>query len=455
MKTIVKLMTALMAALKKLTFRKKEQAVQAHEGQETLGNRMANMMEQAIVYLHEHYDMRFNVLDSRAEIRAREVSELTRSGLLAVDAYTPATKALANTLVLQLNAEGIVLWDRDMTRLLHSLRLTPFHPIEAYLAALPAWDGHDRVTPLAQRVSNDALWVEVFGVWMRGMVKQWQGGGQSADGIADYGGNQLAPLLVSREQGLHKSSFCRLLLPPALSDYFTDKYDLASRANLTFPLTRFALINLDEFDSLTGRELTRLKNVMQMGRINAKRPYAAFYEHMHRTASFIGTSNSRELLTDPTGARRFFCQEVAAMIDCNTPLDHAQLYAQLLQELQNGLPYYPDKALEARIEHNNRAFYKASALREAFIRTFDYATTDTSSPLEEAEGWQWMTATEIMSTLMKCYGTRTISGTPSMLGRQLTFLHLQRRHAEAGNVYRVRRKNENYIIKLKWGEKNS
>ncbi len=49
-------------------------------------------------------------------------------------------------------------------------------------------------------------------------------------------------------------------------------------------------------------------------------------------ASFIGTSNSRELLTDPTGSRRFICVSVERPIRVDG-IDHAQVYAQLKAEL--------------------------------------------------------------------------------------------------------------------------
>ena len=76
--------------------------------------------------------------------------------------------------------------------------------------------------------------------------------------------------------------------------------------------------------------------MVQLGTMQARRPYAAGFSKMARVASFIGTSNRFDLLTDPTVSRRFYCQEVKRVIDCDTPLDYAQLYAQLLHEVQSG-----------------------------------------------------------------------------------------------------------------------
>ena len=46
-----------------------------------------------------------------------------------------------------------------------------------------------------------------------------------------YGGNSVAPLLVSSRQGLGKSTFCRLLMPDVLKAYYTESYDLGSPAS--------------------------------------------------------------------------------------------------------------------------------------------------------------------------------------------------------------------------------
>ena len=116
-----------------------------------------------------------------------------------------------------------------------------------------------------------------------------------------------------------------MLLPPELRNYYTDKFELAGDERLELALSRFALVNLDEFDRYNKLHNAKLKNLVQLGTMQARRPYAAGFSKMARVASFIGTSN-----------RFVYCQEVKQVIDCDTPLDYAQLYAQLLHEVQSG-----------------------------------------------------------------------------------------------------------------------
>lgn len=373
------------------------------------------------------YDLRYNVLEGQAEIRRKGHEGMTTGEFRAV------TPQVLNTLVLRLHEEGLPVWDRDVQRLLCSLEPKQYHPIAEYLDHLPAWDGRDRIGELAARISTEELWMRVFRIWMRGMVRQWTlvtaPSGQTYDGC-----NQLSPVLISAEQGLHKSTFCRMLLPPELSALYTDKFELGGKQNLEFPLCRYALVNLDEFDRFSTAQMGKLKNLMQLGRMNVRRPHATHFESMQRTASFIGTSNTTELLTDPTGSRRFFCQEVTEAIDCTTPVDHGQLYAQILSELSTGMPYYLSKADEQAVQHHNRRYYRASALREAFLTLFRKPTVDDGEHRAE-----WLTATEIYRHLQQHFGAHIVSGTPLRLGLQLTFLGLEKRHTERGNEYRVER----------------
>ena len=99
----------------------------------------------------------------------------------------------------------------------------------------------DRVSELAQRVSDASVWVNGFHRWMLGMVAQWM----KLDGQC---ANAMAPLLISTEQGRCKSTFCSILLPEELQGFYIDKFDLSSESGCEQKLSLFGLINMDEFD---------------------------------------------------------------------------------------------------------------------------------------------------------------------------------------------------------------
>ena len=112
-----------------------------------------------------------------------------------------------------------------MSRCIYSTRIAEYHPFRLYLEELPIWDGVDRLTDLARRVSNNLVWVKEFHIWMLGMTAQWMG-------VTGSHANSVAPLLISTEQGYLKSTFCKSLLPSALQRYYMDKVDLTVQGNV-------------------------------------------------------------------------------------------------------------------------------------------------------------------------------------------------------------------------------
>ena len=323
--------------------REKEQAADNREVQDRLEN-----------YLWKHYEFRFNVLTEQPEYCAKGQGTDTP--------YKIVTQRTLNTLCLEAHRHRINCWDKDVSRLLHSERLEDYHPFLTYMDTLPQWDGVDRITPLAQRISKKAFWINGFHRWMLGMAAQWAG-------RMDRCANAVAPMLVSRMQGKCKSTFCQLLMPDGLRDYYTDSFELTGQSGCEQKLAQFGLINLDEYDRLSPQKLPLLKTLMQMKKLDFRKSHRSSYSHLPRMASFIGTSNHKDLLTDPTGSRRYLCAEVKEKIDC-TPLEHKQLFAQLKAELEGGERYWFSAEEEAELQLRNREFYAMPVEQEVFYRCF-------------------------------------------------------------------------------------
>ena len=369
-----------------------------------------SLLETLETYLFTHYDFRFNLLTEQAEYCPKGGKDFQ-----LVDQRT------LNTLCIEARATGINCWDKDVSRLLCSQKIADFHPFTYYMENLPEWDGIDRVTELARRVSGTPVWLNGFHRWMLGMTAQWMKlEGQCA--------NAVAPLLVSTEQGRCKSTFCSKLLPEELQAFYIDKFDLTSVSGCEQKLSLFGLINMDEFDRYSERSQATLKNLMQLRKLTFRKSHRSYYSQLPRIASFIGTSNQKELLTDSTGSRRFLCVEVKKKIDC-TPPDYAQLYAQLKTELLAGERFWFSAEEEKEIQENNRAFYKQSPAQEIFFRCFRL-------PKDEEAG-RMMTATEIFCRLQKKFPSALRNSNASQMGKALQTLGVQRTHTRMGNMYCV------------------
>jgi len=373
-------------------------------------NRRRTLLDDLETYLFARYDFRFNVLTEQAEYRRKGEGN-----------FMQADQRVMNTLCIDARSRGINCWDKDVSRLLHSQKIKDFHPFLAYMAELPEWDGIDRVTELAKRISDKPLWVNGFHRWMLAMAVQWMNlEGQCA--------NAVAPLLVSTEQGCCKSTFCSILLPDELQKFYIDKFDLTSGSGCEQKLSHFGLVNMDEFDRYSVRSMATLKNLMQLKKLTFRKSHRSYYSQLPRIASFIGTSNQKELLTDTTGSRRFLCVEVKEKIDCTRP-DYAQLYAQLKAELVAGERYWFTSDEEKAIQQNNRLFYKHTPEEDVFFRCFRLP--------EEGEEGVLLSPTEIFCRLQKRFPAAFRGSNASRMGKVLTALGVERIRTKYGTSYRV------------------
>lgn len=361
-------------------------------------------------YLTGNYDFRYNLLTEQTEYRKKGEKD-----------FLPVDQRALNTFCMMARKQGINCWDKDVSRLLLSQQIEDYHPFLHYVDSLPEWDGVDRVSDLARRVSDTPLWVNGFHRWMLAMVGQWMK-------LESQCANAVAPLLISTEQGRCKSTFCSILLPEELQRFYIDKFDITGVSGCEQKLSLFGLINMDEFDRYSLRSMATLKNLMQLKKLTFRKSHRAYYSQLPRIASFIGTSNQKELLTDTTGSRRFLCVEVTKKIDCTLP-DYAQLYAQLKAELLAGEHHWFSSEEEQSIQEHNRLFYKHSPEQDLFFRCFRL-------PSEGEEGVQ-LSSTEIYCRLQKRFPSAFRGRGASNMGRMLLALGVERIRNRYGSAYRV------------------
>ena len=390
----------------------------------------SSLIQEVTAFLTSRYRFRFNVLTEETE-----VTNIANNIPDAHLRYAKVDERWMNTLSMEAIETGIDCWDRDIQRFVRSRRISEYHPFTAYFEQLPEWDGTDRVSALARRVSDNPVWVNGFHRWMLGLSAQWMQFRSDANNANRANSinraNSVAPLLVSSRQGLGKSTFCRLLMPDALKAYYTESYDLGSPASAEAKLAACGLINLDEFDKLSASKMPLLKNLMQASALNIRKAYKRSASALPRIASFIGTSNREDLLVDRTGSRRFLCVSLEHAIDCTTPVEYEQLYAQLKAELLSGERSWFNKEEEQAIQQHNALFYKHIPEEEVFRLCFRFATQE-DHPQEVLT----LSATQLFERMKSAHPSVMRGMTVYSLSRILPRLG-ERVHTAKGNVYRV------------------
>ena len=414
----------------------RKEAAPVSSKEEVKKAKSCSLMQEVTAFLTSRYRFRFNVLTEETEVANNIPDTHLR--------YTKVDERWMNTLSMEAIETGIDCWDRDIQRFVRSRRISEYHPFTAYFEQLPEWDGTDRVSALARRVSDNPVWVNGFHRWMLGLSAQWMqfrpdtnnanraNNANSANNTSSINrANSVAPLLVSSRQGLGKSTFCRLLMPDALKAYYTESYDLGSPASAEAKLAACGLINLDEFDKLSASKMPLLKNLMQASALNIRKAYKRSASALPRIASFIGTSNREDLLVDRTGSRRFLCVSLEHAIDCVTPVEHEQLYAQLKAELLSGERSWFNKEEEQAIQQHNALFYKYIPEEEVFRLCFRFATQE-DHPQEVLT----LSATQLFERMKSAHPSVMRGMTAYSLSRILPQLG-ERVHTAKGNVYRV------------------
>ena len=384
------------------------------------------------IFLNSNYELRKNVMRGVAEYR-------TRTGIGF--SFQDLTEEARNSITIRALEQGIRCWDKDIRRYMNSDDIERYDPVNDYLDHLPRWDGKDRVTPLAERVPTEwKEWTHLFHIWMRSMVAMWLGKGQLT-------GNALVPLLIGR-QGCGKSSFCRILLPRELQDYYNDRINFKNENDLNLGLSSFGLINLDEFDRVTQRQQIVLKYLVSTADLKYRPPYGKAYTSNRRYASFIGTTNEQTPLTDPSGSRRFLCVLIDGDIDFETPVQHDQLFAQLMHEIQSGERYWLTKEEERNLMEHNLQYQRLNGLGEMLMAVVQKPriapTPQSDGQLPSGSGaddGQWMSLKDLSALLKsKFKGYKEDTSSFQKIGNYLNrpeykFLC---KHTMTGNFYWVK-----------------
>lgn len=364
-------------------------------------------------FMNRRYEFRYNTQTTEVEYRQKNSFMFE---------FKPVDNRVMNSIALNAQMEGIQLWDRDVTRYLYSDRVPSFSPIDSFLSELPAWDRVDRITALASAVPcTNTYWHNLFHRWFLCMVAHWRG-------IDSKHANSTSPLLVGM-QGYGKSTFCLNILPPALRAYYTDSIDFCRKRDAEIALNRFGLISIDEFDQISESQQGYLKHILQKPVVNIRKPNKSVVQELRRYASFIATSNHEDLLTDPSGSRRFICIQVTGKIADISNSNYNQLYAQALYEVQHGERYWFDADEEALLMEKNKEFELLPPAEQLFMQYYH-------APMK-GEKTQKLLAAEIFTQLQKKSGMKLTATKIVHFGRILKKLNIPSKKANNGTYYFV------------------
>ena len=377
---------------------------------------IVNMMQ----LLKSRYDFRYNTVMKYVEYLPKDKGWY---------GYQPVEPRVQKRMTLEVQLADIRVSIKDVRNFLESDYIKNYNPIDEYLfQCYDKWDGKDHIRALARTVPTaNPHWADWFYTWFLGMVDQWRGYSHR-----QYG-NSVAPLLISK-QGYNKSTFCRRLLPPELQWGYSDNLILSEKRQVYQAMAQFMVINLDEFNQISPQvQQGFLKNLIQLPTLKYKPPYGSHVMEFPRLASFIATSNMKDILSDPSGNRRFIGVELTGPIDVSVRPNYQQLFAQALSALNNGEKSYFDAQQVKLIMKSNSQFEIIQPIDQYFLLYFELVE-------DEKEG-DYLTAAEIFDYLKKQIGSSLKVNSLMGFGRKLANMsELKHKRFADGMKYLVKKK---------------
>ena len=378
-------------------------------------NSTQKRMLQIEQHISECYETRYNELLHIMEYR-RRVSETEQP-----DPFRILDDRMENSIWMEMNELGYACNVKMIQNLIYSDFSSSYHPIREYFKELPEWDGTDYIRILADsvRTNHQSFWTECLERYLVGMC---------AAATQDDVVNHTVLLLCSEVQNIGKTTFINNLLTPELRTYLSTGLINPNSKDDLAKIAQSMLINLDEFEGMSGRDLNTFKDLVTRKVISIRLPYARRSQNFPHTASFAGTCNYQEILHDTTGNRRFLCFHADSIEFIK--INYTQLYAQIKHLLNTpGYQYWFTQEDNNRIEKNNEDFIFHSPEEELVL-------THIRKP-ERFEKVQYLTVSEIAELIRERTGYQYSIGAKIQIGKVMVKHNFESKKGRNGRRYAV------------------
>ncbi|QDK81259.1 hypothetical protein EXU85_22665 [Spirosoma sp. KCTC 42546] len=336
----------------------------------------------------EKYDFRLDIVGNELEFRTRRPPGQE-------ELFTTLNE---NSLSVELYTAGFLGFEKQLMALMRSDYVLSYNPIQHYFEGLPKWDESkpDYIGQLAGFVK--ACNQEWFAAQYRKMLVR-----TVACGIGEIAFNKQCMVFVGfQDDG--KSSFIRFHVPKPLEKYYTEHIEFDSKDGKIALCENF-LINLDELADFSKVDINKAKAYFTEDTIKVRRPFASRPTRDKRRASFFGSTNQNNFLTDETGNVRWLIIEInknGINHDSGGPSGYSRnvdidlVWSQAYALLKSGFAFQMTRQEIEQSEQHNRQHMQNTTERELIIKHVQPAEP-------KAPGAEFMMAGEIERELARYY----------------------------------------------------
>jgi len=193
-------------------------------------------------------------------------------------------------------------------------------------------------------------------------------------------------------------------------------------------------------ENLNRHDLASFKELITRPGIRIRRPYGRNSENLPHRASFIASVNYQQILTDPSGSRRYLCQKVLSL-DYKHQIDIDKAMAQAYALYKSGFKFWFDQEEIHKLNERNEDFMSKSVEEELIELWFRPVTREeflTRSTFTGGLNILLMTATQIAIKLMEKAKVTLLDNTLVKIGKAMHKLKYDRVRKKNNYFYLVR-----------------
>ncbi|WP_392436812.1 VapE domain-containing protein [Cruoricaptor ignavus] len=365
--------------------------------------------DQALQYINEKYDLRFNTISLDYEIKLKDSKEWSILNL--------------NSLLIELAQAEIKITPQKLEILIKSDFIKSYNPIKEYFEKLEDWDGNDHIKELVTYVTtndNESFHYHLE-KWLSRAVKC---------ALEPNYINKQCLVLFSQIQNLGKTTFLRFLIPKELKNYYTEVVTVDKDGQIA--ITKNFIINADELAVLTKSDINSLKSLFSATNVKVRLPYARKAETQRRICSFLGSTNKYDFLTDETGSVRWIVFEIKDIdFGYSKAINIDKVWSQVYYNTYKRQDFKEEFSQNDILENElrNERYFNISPEQEVIIKHFEKST----------ELKDFLTASDIVFAMNHALGTQL---NHIKVGKALTKLKYERIKHPKLQVY-------GYLIKRK------
>ncbi|HPI20709.1 MAG TPA: VapE family protein [Candidatus Kapabacteria bacterium] len=316
-----------------------------------------------------------------------------------------------------------------------------YDPFKSYFENLPKWDKTtDYIKLLSETVKlqdngKRDFWEMCLRRWLIGLV---------ACALEPDKTNETA-LIFYGAQGIGKTKWFNKLFPESLNpNHYLYIGSIEDDKDSKILIANKLIINLDELGSLKKDEIGYLKSLFSLTQVSLREPYMRKGKTYPRRASFVGSIDTVEFLSDMAGTRRFLTFSVAD-VDYQHNIDMDKVYSQAYALFKNGDKYYFTGEEIVEINTNNEQFRTRSYEEEKINELFCPPTESNRLLLTSTEIAEMLAGNSSVSYGMKDTLTYRITNSAiSTIGKVMTRLKYKR--------ISVRKDNKSPVYKWEVGK---